>query len=347
MSELTNYLTNIANAIRTQKGTSAVIPAQNFSSEILNISGVTGMINPVNSFTISGTYATTTYYDSAMSGYAVTPDGDVIIYIKTASTSYENIYFNASSVLSGITVEDSISTGWDTSNSVHINACRLTGIANKINITVNLSAVNSTDDYVQADLTVTSAGALPTIMPAARILNGYLKKTLTTADCEYIMKNISDKSLQYTFYNQKQITTPPTIPSNITGLSTYCFYGCTGMKGTMTIPSNVTTGSQAFTGCTGLTKFVFNCPTIFQYACQNCTGVTSVTISSNVTSIASRVFHGCTNLTSITIPSSVTTINANAFTSSSLTNITINKTADSITGSPWGAPEGCTVTWNG
>lgn len=346
MSDLTNYLTTIANALRTQKGTSSIIYAKDFATEILNISGTQGLINPVSSFSITGTYATSTYYDSTKSGYAITPEGDIIIYIKTASTAYEHIYYYAGSVASGITLEESISS-WDTADPVAIYACRLKGITSQISITVNLDTINSSYDYVRANLTVTNTGSLPTVLPAARILNGYITKTLTTSDCEWMMQNMKDTSLSYTFKDQSSITTPPTIPSRITGLSTFCFAYCTGMKGTMTIPSNVTSGSQAFVGCTGLTKFVFNCPTIFQYACQNCTGVTSVTISSNVTKIAGRVFYGCTSLTSITIPSSVTSIDANAFTSSSLTNITINKATDSISGSPWGAPDGCTITWNG
>jgi len=46
---------------------------------------------------------------------------------------------------------------------------------------------------------------------------------------------------------------------------------------------------------------------------MNCSGLTSVTIPSSVTSIGSNAFYGCSLLTSITIPNSVTSIGGSAF----------------------------------
>ena len=64
-------------------------------------------------------------------------------------------------------------------------------------------------------------------------------------------------------------------------------------SGNVTIPAGVTSiGSNAFSGCTGLT---------------------AVTIPAGVTSIGAGAFYGCTGLTSITIPASVTAIGEYAF----------------------------------
>ena len=49
------------------------------------------------------------------------------------------------------------------------------------------------------------------------------------------------------------------------------------------------------------------------YAFYNCTGLTSITISDNVTSIGANAFYNCTGLTSITISDNVTSIGYNAF----------------------------------
>lgn len=54
----------------------------------------------------------------------------------------------------------------------------------------------------------------------------------------------------------------------------------------------------------------------------------------------------CTALTSITIPNSVTTIGDYAFLIMCRSSITINKASDSISDSPWGAPD-ATITWTG
>ena len=52
---------------------------------------------------------------------------------------------------------------------------------------------------------------------------------------------------------------------------------------------------------------------IGEYAFENCSGLTSVTFPSSVTSIGEYAFSGCSGLTSVTIPSSVTSIGDSAF----------------------------------
>ena len=60
------------------------------------------------------------------------------------------------------------------------------------------------------------------------------------------------------------------------------------------------------------------------YAFYGCSGLTSLTISSGVTSIGIGAFDGCSSLTSLTIPSSVISIGLEAFRyCSSLTSLTI------------------------
>lgn len=54
----------------------------------------------------------------------------------------------------------------------------------------------------------------------------------------------------------------------------------------------------------------------------------------------------CCPMTTINIPSSIKSIGKNAFKNSNLTTITIDRKADAISGSPWGAT-GATVSWTG
>ena len=75
------------------------------------------------------------------------------------------------------------------------------------------------------------------------------------------------------------------------------------------------------------------CTEIRNYAFQNCSNLTSITIPSSVTSIRSYAFSGCSSLSAVTFGenSQLTSIGNNAFSScSSLTNITIPSSVTSI-----------------
>ena len=65
-------------------------------------------------------------------------------------------------------------------------------------------------------------------------------------------------------------------------------------------------------------------------AFYNCSGLTSVTIGSGVTSIGDYAFYYCTGLSSITIPGSVTSIGDYAFYCTGLTSVTIPDSVTSI-----------------
>jgi hypothetical protein len=69
---------------------------------------------------------------------------------------------------------------------------------------------------------------------------------------------------------------------------------------------------------------------IGDYAFNECSNLTSVTISSSVTSIGDYAFNECSNLTSITIPNSITAIGNGTFRGCSLTSVTIPSSVKSI-----------------
>ena len=67
------------------------------------------------------------------------------------------------------------------------------------------------------------------------------------------------------------------------------------------------------------------------YKYDNCSGLTSITIPSSVTSLGYSCFSGCSRLTSITIPSSVTSLgNACFYDCSSLSSITLPSSVTSL-----------------
>ena len=97
--------------------------------------------------------------------------------------------------------------------------------------------------------------------------------------------------------------------------------------------SNDKLGYAAFSDCSGLTSLTIpsSVTSIGEYAFDGCSGLTSLTIPSSVTSIGEYAFYGCSGLTSLTIPSNVTSIGESAFDGcSGLTSLTIPSSVTSI-----------------
>ena len=97
--------------------------------------------------------------------------------------------------------------------------------------------------------------------------------------------------------------------------------------------SNDKLGYAAFSGCSGLTSLTIpsSVTSIGESVFSGCSGLTSLTIPSSVTSIGESVFSGCSGLTSLTIPSSVTSIGESVFSGcSGLTSLTIPSSVTSI-----------------
>ncbi len=122
----------------------------------------------------------------------------------------------------------------------------------------------------------------------------------------------------------------------------------TTATGTLSIPATyggkpvVEIGAEAFMDCTGLTSVTIpsNIKTIGWYAFSGCTGLTSITIPDSVTTIDWFAFSGCTGLTSVTVGNGVSCIDASVFAGcTKLTSVTLGTGVTSI---GWSAFKGCT-----
>ena len=105
------------------------------------------------------------------------------------------------------------------------------------------------------------------------------------------------------------------LPSYITKINQYAFYGCDSLI-SVVIPSSVTSISDwAFRECRSLTSMVIpdRVTSIGNYAFSACGSLTSVVIPNSVTSIGDYAFSYCSSLTSVVIGDSVTSIGDWAF----------------------------------
>ena len=97
-----------------------------------------------------------------------------------------------------------------------------------------------------------------------------------------------------------------TIPTSVTLIDSWAFGNCSGFTGSLTIPNSVTTiDFNAFYGCSGFTGSLTipnSVTSIGTSAFEDCSGFTgSLIIGSSVTTIDWMAFYGCTNLSSMTV----------------------------------------------
>lgn len=114
------------------------------------------------SITPTGTYATSTYYNTTFGvkiGY--TADGDVLLMMKGGTTTnYEYLQFALdSSSMSGVTIErcDMSANSNATGKPEVIYGCVLKGITKNCRISVTMSTYNATYDWTQCTIKVKAA----------------------------------------------------------------------------------------------------------------------------------------------------------------------------------------------
>ena len=147
--------------------------------------------------------------------------------------------------------------------------------------------------------------------------NPAVKNTTLSANCTLTLPSTLTSIGTYAFYGCANFTGSLTIPDSVTSISTYAFRGCTGFTGSLTIPDSVTyLGGGAFYGCTGFTGSLTipdSVTSIGSSAFYGCTGFTSLTIPDFVTSIGSSAFYNCSGLTTVILPDTLSSIGNNAF----------------------------------
>ena len=338
-NNLTDFLTDVADAIRTKKGTTAKINPQDFSSEIASIPA---------------------------GGSAAVSKSDVNFYDYdgTLLHSYSKDEFLALSALPDLPTREGLTCqGWNytlakakeyvTSYGVlDIGATYITDdgktrlyirIATKGRMTVHLYFSQTTANGVTIDWgdgsatkTLTGTGNKNTTHTYASI-GDYVITLNVTSGTLGLGNNSSLYSVMGSTGNNGRVycnmLQKVEIGGGITSIGTYAFYYCHSLA-SIVIPNSITSiGNYAFRNCNSLASIVIpeGVTSIGNNTFYNCYSLSSINIPEGITSIGNNTFYYCYSLSSVVIPRSVTSIGSYAFQQcSSLSSIVIPNSVTSI-----------------
>ena len=143
----------------------------------------------------------------------------------------------------------------------------------------------------------------------------------------------------YLFYNNTTVTS---IPSTVTKIGKYAYYGATALALT-SLPSDINyIGTYAFKGCANLALISLpdGINVIEPCTFDSCPKIALVSLPASITNIGVSAFFNCTNLALTSLPSGITNISATAF--SGCTNLALTTLPSGITYIRDTAFSGCT-----
>ena len=333
---LGDFLTSVANAIRSKSGSTAQINAQDFASEIKNLpSGGTELPEYMSAknFTFDGNSCT---------GYVGDNTLPEIIIPKSYSTITSTETVVGAKVLDKENLSMSI---YDFQSATFSDGGTNTQTYTSTSQLQNLSTDFPNDCYL-----VSMQGSNPFSFDFLRrasdmqmiqfpvIINGQILDDGETAFNYIIENNITSINFsgemevtKFVDGNDYQVTAVAgtfnsqsgfinyqnkiILLDNITSIGSWAFYDCSNVK-SIVIPSSTTTiGDRAFMSCSSLTNIEIpsGVTSIESYTFQSCSSLENIILPNTLQNIRDDSFRFCTSLKSIVLPSSVTNIELEVF----------------------------------
>ena len=325
---LTDFLTGVAGAIRTKKGTTALINPQDFESEIGSIDTAKPEQTKTLTVTENGTQTVKPDTGKVLSGVTVTtnvpatPTEEKTVDLAMASGN-QVVTPASGKHLTKVTITKPATLAADNIKS-GVNIGGVTGTLSPAKAeqakTVDLAmasgnqVVSPDSGKVLSSVTITK----PTTLVASNIKKGVdIGGVVGTMEAGGGSSNKLVKVVDGTI---TELTAEDL--AGATQLRDYAFYRYSSLA-SITIPDGVTAlGRYALNDCSSLTSVTIgnDVTRIGDSAFANCTKLASITIPDGVTALGGYAFNGCSSLTSITIPDKVTYINNFTFHIGSSTN---------------------------
>ena len=298
----------IADAIRAKKGTSDLIKASDFATEIASIEA--------GGETLGGEY-----------NIEQIVDGDNCELVITTAGQPENKLAQLvdRSIAGEITAEDlagaTVIGSYAFYGCQYLNSVDLSGI-NYINVNAFYNCTNLKNVEFEDN----------TYIDDRAFMNSGLSGTVTVPYYPYITQ--TNKSLGDSVFEGCTKITKLIINSGSISMNNRCFYGCTNLSEVEFGESCTTSkiGARHFMNCSSLKTITLPLTVTGLYeSCFANSGIETINLHEGLTSVSGNVFSGCSKLTNISLPSTLTNIsNYMFYNCSSLQNINIPDSVTSI-----------------
>ena len=324
-NNLTDFLTDVANAIRTKKGTTGLINPQNFSAEIASISGGGGLE------VIEMTETTATIEPNKVYVWGMVESLNITLGASTNESDFFAFRFRCSKPTMTVVTVNGATWAADTELDESGNPILDLGSYYQCEIKGGTSALYARlmhyipfeDSNVEAVLMTNGVGdgLGITYKDAAMVtsISTWFKGNADiTAFSEFVNFSGISSLLDYAFQGCSSLA-EIALPAGVTSIGSGAFNGCKLLARVLNLENTKVTKilNGVFNGCAALAEVSLpaSLTSIGQYAFLGCESLTRAVNFENtqLTSISSELFRGCSSLTEIALPAGVTSIGSNAF----------------------------------
>lgn len=332
---LKDFLTDVADAIRQKKGTSALINPQDFSAEIASIQSGGGVVEveekDVNFYDYDGTrvYSYTKEEYTALSADPTPPSHDDLVSQGWNRSHAQSVLYGAGGDTMHIGALYTTSNGatrlhinidsdyrrtiplyWGQTTAKGVTISWGDGTEETFDGTGNLNTTHTYDSKGKYVISIKATSGTLTLGDGTEE-NGVLGKLAVNGRLyPNMLERVDIGGLtsvsSYAFYGMKSLKTV-TMPNKVTAIGSSAFYNCSALKAIALLNSNgmIDLGAEAFRGCSDLKLLSLpaSVKKIGANFAQDCYSLEFVSLPSmmSTSALPTYCFQACTNLRKISI----------------------------------------------
>ena len=322
---LKDFLTDVADAIRSKKGSTELINPQDFSTEIASLSGSGGLE------IVEMTETTATIEPNKVYVWGMVASLDITLGGSTDENDFFAFRFRCSKpTMTSLTVNGATwadDTELDAQGKPVLDLgswyqCEIKGGTSALYARL-AHYIHFADSNVEAVLLANGVGdglgiTYKDAAMVTSISTWFRRNKDITSFAEFINFSGITQLINEAFIACSSLAEMK-LPDTLTSIGDYAFKNCSSLARVLNLENTKVTSirNYAFYDCTSLAEIILpdTLTSIRDYAFQNCSSLARVLNLENtkVTSISQKAFYDCTSLTEITLPAGVTSIIFAAF----------------------------------